>query len=93
MLGGDLSVVVSEPEAVVAPYYGCAPCGATGGDAAAAFAVFLGVPPLRGEPIEGMGGGGEVAENELRGSLAGKAEGGCDLRSCGMLAMARRGLG
>ena len=51
--------MVAEPETVVAPYYCCAPGGATGGDAAAAFAVFFGVAAFGYEPAVGFRSGRE----------------------------------
>ena len=55
MLAGYTPIMVSEPEPVVAPYNRCASCGASGGDTASAFTVFLGVTSFGDEPIEGSG--------------------------------------
>ena len=51
--------MVPETQTIIPPYDRCAPGGAASGDTAAAFAVFLGVPALGDQPVEGMGGGGE----------------------------------
>ena len=56
--------MVPHAEAVVTPYDGSAARGAAGGDAAAAFAVFLVVAAFGDEPVEAEGACGERAGAE-----------------------------
>ena len=93
MFGRDSAVVVTESYAIVAPYYGCASCGAAGGDAAATFAVLLRMPAFGGKPTVRMRGGGEGAEERSCNGLARRRENGCNLEFCEDLATAMTGLG
>ena len=76
MLRRDPSVVVAQAQAVVAPYYCCAPSGTTGGDTAAAFAIFLGVAAFWGKPVARLRTTCEGAEGGCREAV----RGGPDLR-------------
>ena len=51
--------MVTEAQTVLSPYYCRASGGTTSGDAAATFAVLLGVAALRSKPILGLRSGGE----------------------------------
>ena len=73
--------MVTESEAVVAPYHRRTSCRAADRDAATAFTIPFGMASFWSKPIQRMGGSREVAKCELRFGLARRTKRAYRLRS------------